>query len=127
MNELNKIGRKGFTLLEAMITMVLLAAGVTAVFSLFSMTSVLDSDNDYTAMAISLGQEAMEEIKDAASYADVDSMAAARSNLGGDFSDFDREVTVSGDPKQVNVKVYWTDQGVDHHVELITLLADYDY
>ncbi|MGE0268661.1 MAG: prepilin-type N-terminal cleavage/methylation domain-containing protein [Candidatus Omnitrophota bacterium] len=127
MNRLSRSDRKGFTLLEAMITMVLLATGVTAVFSLFSMTTTLDSDNEYTAIAISLGQEAMEEIKDAGSYADIDSMSAARTNVGGDFSDFDREVTVAGDPKQVNVKVYWTDKGVDHNVELVTLLADYDY
>lgn len=119
--------KKGFTLLEAMITIVFLVIGVAAVFSLFSMTSTLDVNNDFKSAAINLSQEAMEEIKDAATYGDVDSFAQARANLGGDFSDFDREVTVSGDPKQVNVTVYWTEKGENQRVELITLLSDYDY
>lgn len=119
--------KKGFTLLEAMITIVFLVIGVAAVFSLFGMTSTLDVNNDFKAAAISLSQEAMEEIKDAATYGDVDSFAQARANIGGDFSDFDREVMVSGDPKQVNVTVYWTEKGEDQHIELITLLSDYDY
>lgn len=118
--------KKGFTLLEAMITMVLLVVGVSAVFSLFGMTSTLDANNDSKAIALNLCQETMEEIKDAATYADVDTFAQARTNVGGDFSGFDRAVTVAGDPKQINVTVYWTEKGADQSIELLTLVADYD-
>ena len=67
------------------------------------------------------------DVKDAATYADIDGFASARATLTGDFADFDREVTVSGDPKQVDVNVYWTVKGQDQSVNLVTLFTNYDY
>lgn len=119
--------KKGFTLIEMLITIVLLTVGVTSVLHMFSMAMFADAQAEKAVIARYLAQEAVEEIKDAASYADIDTFASARSSLSGDFADFDREVTVSGDPKQVDVTVYWSTKGQDQSVELVTLFADYDY
>lgn len=86
-----------------------------------------DTNIENFTIARYLAQEALEEIKDAALYVDVDSFASARGALSGDFAGFEREVMVSGDPKQVDVTVYWTVKGEDQSVNLVTLFTDYDY
>ncbi len=118
---------RGFTLLEALITIVILVVGVVALLQVFSIGMFADTGVENATVALNLTQEKMEEIKDVSFYFDIDSFVSARANLGGDFADFDREVTVSGDPKQVNVVVYWTVKGEDQSINLVTLFADYDY
>lgn len=119
--------KKGFTLLEILITIVVLVAGVVVLMQMFSIGMFADTDVENATIALNLAQEKMEEIRDASTYSGIDSFASARANLGGDFSDFDREVTVAGDPKQVDVLVYWTVKGQDQSINLVTLFADYDY
>ncbi|MCK5014684.1 MAG: type II secretion system protein [Candidatus Omnitrophica bacterium] len=119
--------KKGFTLLEMLVTIVLLTVGITSILQIAGMAMFADTNLENVTIARYLAQEAMEEIKDAASYSDIDSFASERSSLTGDFADFDREVTISGDPKQVDVTVYWTVKGQDQSVELVTLFTDYDY
>ena len=119
--------KKGFTLLEMLITIVLLTAGIVPILRMLSMGMFADVNAENATIARYLAQEEMEEIKDSASYSGIDSFASARATLTGDFSDFDREVTVSGDPKQVNVIVYWTVKGQDQSIDLVTLFTDYDY
>ncbi len=122
--------KKGFTLLEILITIVLLTAGLTSILRAMSMgmaaeSSLTGSEND--AIAKYLAQEKMEEIKDASSYANIDSFVATKAALSGDYSNFERAVTVSGDPKQVNVIVYWMVNSIEQSIDLVTLFADYDY
>ena len=117
--------RKGFTLLETLVTIVLLTAGIVSILSMVSTAMFANTNVEKATIARYLAQEKMEEIKDAASYADIDT--SARAALTGDYADFDREVTVSGDPKQVNVTVYWTIKGQDQNIDLVTLFTDYDY
>ena len=119
--------KKGFTLLEMLVTIVLLTVGITSILQIAGMAMFADTNLENITIARYLAQEAMEEIKDAASYADIDSFASPRSTLTGEFADFDRTVTVSGDPKQVDATVYWTVKGQDQSVELVTLFTDYDY
>lgn len=123
--------KKGFTLLEMLVTIILLTVGITSILQMAGMAIVADTNLENVTIARYLAQETMEEIKGAASYSDIDNFILTRSSLTGvgnkDFVDFDREVTVSGDPKQVNVTVYWTVKGQDQSVELVTLFTDYDY
>jgi len=122
-----RAARKGFTLLEVLVTIVLLTAGIVSILRMMSMGMFADVNTEKATTALYLAQETMEEIKDAATYADVNSFASARTALTGDYADFDRAVTVSGDPKQVNVIVYWTVKGQDQSIDLVTLVTDYDY
>ena len=122
--------KKGFTLLEILITIVLLTAGLTSILRAMSMgmaaeSSVAGSENN--AIAKYLAQEKLEEIKDASSYANIDSFVATKAALSGDYSNFERAVTVSGDPKEVNVIVYWIVNSIEQSIDLVTLFANYDY
>ncbi len=119
--------KKAFTLLEMLITIVLLTAGIVSLLRMMSMGVFADTNTENATTALYLAQEKMEEIKDAATYAAIDTFVAARASLTGDYADFDRAVTVSGDPKQVNVIVYWTVNGSDQSVDLVSLFTDYDY
>lgn len=119
--------KKGFTLIEILVTIVLLTAGIVSILQMLSMGMFANTNAEHATTAFYLAQEKMEEIKDASSYANIDTFAVARATLSGDFADFDREVTVSGDPKQVNVIVYWMAKGQDQSVDLVSLFADYDY
>ena len=118
---------KGFTLLEMLVTIVLLTVGIVSILQMMSIAMFADVNTENAAIAYYLAQETMEDIKDASSYSNIDTFAASRAALSGDFSDFDREVTVSGTPKQVNVIVYWSVKGQDQSIDLVSLFADYDY
>lgn len=118
---------KGFTLIEVIITIILLVAGMVSVISLFGTGLFADSQVESRTIAINLAQEKMEEIKDASSYSNIDSFASGKTALTGDFSGYSREVTVAGNPKQVNVIVYWNAKQNEQRVNLVTLFADYDY
>ena len=119
--------KRGLTLLEVMITLIILVIGVIGLLQVFSTVMIADADVENTTTALYLAQEKMEEIRNAASYAAIDSYAATRANIGGAFADFDRAVTVSGSPKQVNVIVYWTTKGSGQNINLVSLFTDYDY
>ena len=119
--------KRGFTLLEILITIVLLTVGIVSILQMMSIAIFADTNTENAAVAYYLAQEPMEDIKDASSYLNIDTFAASRAALSGDFSDFDREVTVSGDPKQVNVIVYWSVKGQDQSIDLVSLFANYDY
>lgn len=118
---------KGFTLVEVIITMILLVVGLVSIINIFGISLFADSEVEHRITALSLAQEKMEEIKDAASYSDIDSFASGKTNLTGDFASFSREVTVSGDPKEVNVIVYWNAKTDEQNINLVSLLTDYDF
>jgi len=124
--------RRGFTLLEMLITIVVLTVGITSVLRMMSIAIFTDTNTENAAIAYYLAQEFMEDAKDADAYADI--VALSRANLDDDlgseydnYGDFDREVTVSGDPKQVNVIVYWSVKGDEQSINLVSIFADYDY
>jgi len=123
----NFLMKKGFTLLEMLVTIMLLTTGIVSILRMMSMAMFADTNAENTIIALYLAQEKMEEIKDASSYSNIDSFAASKTALTGDYSDFDREITVSGDPKQVNVLVYWTTKGDELSIDVVSLFEDYDY
>ena len=52
--------KKGFTLLEMMVTIVLLTVGITSILRMFSMAMVADINLENTTIARYLAQEAMD-------------------------------------------------------------------
>jgi prepilin-type N-terminal cleavage/methylation domain-containing protein len=118
---------RGFTILEMLLAAVLLVVGTSAVVGTFGMAMSADAGMEASAVALALAQEEMESIKDAASWAAIDGFASARTQLGAPFAGFDRQVTASGDPKEVTVTVYWKVKGVDQQVSLATLMSNYNY
>jgi prepilin-type N-terminal cleavage/methylation domain-containing protein len=119
---------KGFTLLEMMISVVCLVVGISTTLQVLGMSLAADAAIENKIIALSLARQKLEESKNSSSYANIDLLVSARASLGGDFSDFDREVVVGvSDPKQVTVTVYWTAKGGEQDLTLATLLTDYDY
>lgn len=118
---------RGFTLLEMLVTIVVLTVGIVAVLEMMGLAMFADTNTENSVIAYYLAQEEMEEIKDAASYAAIDGFAQAQTAMTGDFADFDKEVTVSGNPKQVNVIITWDVKGEEQSVDLVSLFANYDY
>lgn len=121
------LSARGFTLIEVLVAFVVVTIGIAALLPMFSIGMIADTYVEDLTIALNLSQEKMEEIRDASSYASIDSFASARTNLSGDFSGFERAVTVFSNPKEVNVTVYWTAKGDEQSISLATLFADYDY
>ena len=114
----------GFTLLEIILAMVVLVLGVVPVVQAFSQAIIADQSVEGQTIALNLAQEQMEAVKNASSWANIDTYASAKSSLSGDFADYSREVLVSGNPKQVTVNVYWTFKGVERSVSLVSLFTN---
>jgi len=113
---------RGFTLLEILIALVLFTVGVVVIAGIFSSGILSSSDAENTAIAMSLAQRRMEEIRNLA-YADIAS--EAKDDVSG-FSGFQREVTVSEPEaglKQVIVTAYWTFKGDEIGVPIQTYIS----
>ena len=108
------MSKHGFTLLEILITIVILALGTTALLSAFSQaifTSGIVSD---LRTATALSQAKMEDLKDTA-FASI--VNETRAEVSG-FTGFDRQVIVTASPagtnsnlKQADTTVYYKTKG----------------
>ncbi len=98
--------KKGFTLLEILLALVLFGAGVVGIAGLFAYALDSSLDAEYTETAVALAQARMEEVKNI-TYASIASEAKAQ--VAG-FALFQRQVAVIENPtdlKQVTITVYW--------------------
>ena len=85
--------KKGFTLLEMLVTIVLLTVGIASILYITSMAMFADTNLEKLTIAYYLLQESMEDVKGATSYSDIDRFdSSGRETLSGDFKDFEREV-----------------------------------
>jgi type II secretory pathway pseudopilin PulG len=120
--------RKGVTLLEIIIAIVLFVTAVTVMLGLFSRGLVSSSDAENTVIAINLAQRRMEEIRN---FAFGDIVAEAKAEVSG-FSDFQREVEVADpagtpaidDLKEVTVTVYWNVKGAEISEAIVTYISN---
>jgi prepilin-type N-terminal cleavage/methylation domain-containing protein len=102
--------RKGFSLLEVLITLLLFSAGVVAISGLFSSAMSVGSDAESTAIASNLVQERLEELRNK-DYLSV--MTEAKAVVPG-YPLYQRQVTATESPtdlKRVKVSVYWMAPG----------------
>ena len=118
----------GFTILEMLLSAVMLVIGMVALINVLSIAMTAADSVEHSTVALTLAQDQMESVKDAASWADIDTFSSPRTNIGGNYSNFDREVIVDGnDPKQVDVIVYWNVKGAIQQISLSTLMTNYNY
>jgi type IV pilus assembly protein PilV len=120
-----KKSQEGFTLIELLIAIVILSVGLLGMATLTgSIVKKNKFSNDLTA-ATTLAQDKLEDIR-ANGYASA--VSETKTACTGDFSEYQREVTVSNDTpasgmKQITVKVYWGLSDA-HSVEIKTILRE---
>jgi len=113
--------RNGFTLLEIIITMVILSLGILVLSQAFSMGMLASRDVENVDLALNIAQAKMEEIRNT-SFSNIGSSGPTNDS---NFSNFTTTITVTGtDPKQVGVTVAWNVQGGSTSVALTTLIAN---
>ncbi len=114
--------KRGFTLLEVLISLLVLTLGVFGIFYAFSAGLLTTTEVEGMDLALNIGQAKMEQIKDIA-YAGIVSSA---STPDPNFPNFSVAVaSTAGDPKQVDVTVAWNVKGGQTSLVLTTLVANY--
>ena len=122
-----KLSQKGFTMVEVLVTIFLLAVGVVGVQKAYNVGLRAGADIENVEIAMNLAQSKMEELrKDAAQ--DFDSLADFGPTVSGDFTNFSVTVNVDdgADPMAIDVTVTWTSSGGPGAFVLSTIVSDYE-
>lgn len=115
-------GKRGFTLLEMLLAVTLLAGGTVALMALMQRAQVGMAEGESTLIATQLAQRRLEELRNTA-YASLTSEAKAAVTSPSGFTRFSREVTVTepqANLKQLVVTVYWNAPGGETNVSFRT-------
>ena len=115
--------KRAFTLIEILVALIILTAGVVAIAGLFATSLVGSIDAEDLTIAMNLAQRRMEEIRNL--DFDTEIVDAPKAAVAG-FSGFQREVAVEEpetDLKQVTVTVYWTYKGDELNAPLSTYIS----
>lgn len=114
---------KGFSLLEVMIALIILAGATIAVCQAFSSGILASGDVENVDLALNIAQAKVEVLKNNGFAALADSGPAPDPN----FSNFNVTVNVAEgqNPMQADVTVAWNVPGGQTNVTLTTLIANY--
>ena len=118
-----RVANCGFTLLEILITIVILTVGIVIIVGLFGTGLVSSFDAENTTIAMNLAQRRMEEVRNLNFTTGI--VDEAKAEIDG-FPGFQREVEVTEpetDLKEVRVTVYWTCKGEEVSVPLVTYIS----
>ena len=115
----------GFTLIEIMITLVIMSIGLMALSGLQVNAIKGNAFSKRLTTAVSIGQEKLEQIKNT-SYANVQSESSTQINKAN--MNFTRQVLVTNNTnpantKTVKVTVTWTQGSKSYTVPISTLLS----
>ncbi len=132
--------KQGFTLIEILIAIILVATGLMVLMQVMSVAIVADSDLEYSLIALNLANEKLEELKDD-DYDDPNldpaSSPFTEASISGfdfvdqrqwtvDYVDANLNTSVSDTGlKDVTVEVQWTQKGGTQSVSVETLIGDY--
>lgn len=114
---------KGFTLLEVLITVIILTVGIVAILWAFSAGMYATTDIENVDLALNIAQAKMEEIKNTPFANLQDYGPTADPN----FANFNVSVNVAEgqSPMQVDVTVAWQVKGGQTSISLTTLITNY--
>jgi Tfp pilus assembly protein PilV len=121
--------KRGFTLLEILIALILFTAGVVAIAGALSGALIGSADAENTTVAMNLAKARMEEIRNLGFAAIVNEprgdIDIDRDGVS-DFPGFQRETivtTAETDLTEVEVAVYWTVKGDEVSLSLATYIS----
>lgn len=115
--------RRGFTLLEILVTVVIISVGIVAVTRAFNKGLEAYNDIENVDLALNIARARMETVKISA-FDDLEDMPAASDS---NFPDFTVAAEVSDKTehlKEVKVIVAWAAPGGSANVSLTTFVAD---
>ena len=85
---------RAFSLLEILLSIVLIILGVLSVVQVMSLAMNMDKITEQQGIALSLAQEALENCKNVSTFSSLTTLCAQSSATVTDFSDYTRSVTV---------------------------------
>lgn len=115
--------RHGFTLLEVLISLIILSVGIIAIVRALSTGVFTFSNAENINLALNIAQAKMEEIKNTA-YAGISDSSPTSDPVFPRFS-VRVNVTEAAVPLEVEVLVNWNEKGTTDSVSLKTLVANY--
>lgn len=117
--------KKGFTLLELLLTMVLFSSGVVALAWAISAGVSASIHIEGMDLALNIAQSAMEEAKNK-SFTTLVSEGSTGPTADPDFSDYDITFNIASgnDPMRIDVIVTWDVKGGENSVTLTSLVTD---
>jgi type IV pilus assembly protein PilV len=115
----------GFTLIELMITLVILSIGLVALAGLQVSAIKGNTFSKRMTAAVSIANQKLEQIKDTA-YANI--LSESSTQITQSNMTFTRQVTVTNNSpmantKTVNVTVTWSDGSDSHSVPITTVIS----
>jgi len=121
---------QGFSLLEVLLTVVLLTVGSIALMRALSLGVFADTLIENNVIALNLAREKMEEIQNESVFSSIvdENRNSNEAGLGTFSQGYDREVNVTdiaSDLKQIEVSVFWTVKGQEISLDLASYKADY--
>lgn len=121
------LSKKGFTLVEVMVTVLIVSASVVAIAAAFNTGVYVTADIENTNKAIRIAESKMEEIRSTVAESGVDAVSDSGPAPDADFPSYNVEVAVTegSDPLPVTVTVTWVFKGDTLSFTLQALVADY--
>jgi len=118
--------KRGFTLLEVIITLALMAGGMTALLMAFSLATGTSAGIEEQETAVLIANAKMEELR-SIKYANLLSSTTDSTAMFSDLTGYTVTVTTTKpvNPAQVTTMVSWPVKGGRANVTLTTLRADY--
>ena len=115
--------QEGFSLIELLISLVILSVSLLALASLMAMTTQYNSFGAHATEAVTFGQDKLEELK-AIPWAVVGADPVADQIQGTSGVAYNRNwaVVTAGSLKTVTITVGWNDRG-NHSVRLTSVVA----
>jgi type IV pilus assembly protein PilV len=116
--------RKGFSLLEVLLALVLFGTGFAVLLQIISTGLFAGSVNENEVVAANLAQERIEELRNT-DYASIADELSASAVTG--FTGFTRQARVTVPQtglKQVTVYVYWYVRNTQTSMNMVTYISD---
>jgi prepilin-type N-terminal cleavage/methylation domain-containing protein len=119
--------KKGFSLLEVMLAILLLSTGLVALIQVVNTGLFIGGQNEYTVIAANLAQEKIEELRNT-TYTELASETPAVAVT--DFPEFTREVLVGDSTpaqtglKEISVNVNWYAKSSLMTTSMVTYVSD---
>ncbi len=114
---------RGFTLLEVILTILLVTGGFVVLLQALNTGLFVSSDNESQLVAVNLAQEKAEDIRNT-TYASIANEAKA---VVPGFTTFQRDVVVTTpqtDLKQATITVYWNSKDVELDYSVVTYVSN---